>query len=89
MGAVKSNTHTGILAPSQPTGTKQQYPLSRTADGRLSSRWIESGGPPVTPPTHRGFGTRIMENMIGQLRGEVRFDWRAKGLTCEIALPLA
>ncbi|HYK51517.1 MAG TPA: HWE histidine kinase domain-containing protein, partial [Terriglobales bacterium] len=24
---------------------------SRTADGRLSLRWIESGGPPVTPPT--------------------------------------
>ncbi|WP_298255817.1 PAS domain S-box protein [Bradyrhizobium sp.] len=62
---------------------------SRTADGRLNLRWIESGGQTVTPPTHRGFGTRIMENMIGQLGGEVRFDWRAKGLTCEIAAPLA
>jgi len=60
-----------------------------TADGRLSLRWIESGGPTTTPPTHRGFGTRIMENMIGQLRGEVRFDWRDQGLACEIALPLA
>ena len=62
---------------------------SLTADGGLSLRWVESGGPPVTPPTHRGFGTRIMENMISQLRGEVRFDWRVKGLMCEIALPLA
>jgi len=63
---------------------------SRTADGRLSLRWIESDGPPVTPPTHRGFGTGIMENIIaGQLKGEVRFDWRDQGLTCEIALPLA
>jgi PAS domain S-box-containing protein len=62
---------------------------SLTADRRLSLRWIESGGPTVTPPTHSGFGTRIMEDMIGYLRGEVRFDWRAKGLTCEIALPLA
>jgi PAS domain S-box-containing protein len=62
---------------------------SLTADGRLSLRWIESSGPTVTPPAHRGFGTRIMENMIGQLRGEVRFDWRDQGLTCEIVLPLA
>jgi PAS domain S-box-containing protein len=63
---------------------------SLTADGRLSLRWIESGGPTVTPPMHRGFGTRIMENIIaGQLRGEVRFDWRDQGLTCEIALRLA
>jgi PAS domain S-box-containing protein len=63
---------------------------SRTAEGRLSLRWIEAGGPPVTPPSHHGFGTRIMENIIaGQLRGEVRFDWRDQGLTCEIALPIA
>jgi PAS domain S-box-containing protein len=63
---------------------------SRTTDGGLCLRWIESGGPPVTPPTHRGFGRSIMENiLVGQLRGEVRFDWRAQGLTCEIALPLA
>ena len=62
---------------------------SRTADGRLSLRWIEAGGPTVTPPTHRGFGTSIMENIIaGQLRGEVRFDWRDQGLTCAIILPL-
>jgi two-component sensor histidine kinase len=63
---------------------------SRTADGRLSLRWIEAGGPTVTPPTHRGFGTRIMENIIaGQLKGEVRFDWRGQGLGCEIALQVA
>jgi two-component sensor histidine kinase len=61
---------------------------SRTADGRLSLRWVESGGPPVTPPTHHGFGTRVMENIIAsQLKGEVRFDWRDQGLSCEIALP--
>ncbi|QHO71298.1 PAS domain S-box protein [Bradyrhizobium sp. CCBAU 051011] len=62
---------------------------SLTADGRLSFRWIESGGPAATPPTHRGFGTRILENMIGQLKGEVHFDWRDRGLICEISLPLA
>ena len=55
---------------------------SRTADGRLSLRWIELGGPTVTPPAHRGFGTCVMENIIGQLKGEVRFDWRDQGLAC-------
>jgi PAS domain S-box-containing protein len=62
---------------------------SRTANGRLSLRWIESGGPTATPPTHRGFGTRVMENIIGQLKGEVHFDWRDQGLACEITVPLA
>ena len=63
---------------------------SPTADGRLSLRWTESGGPPVKRPTHRGFGTRIMEKIIGgQLGGKVCFDWRDQGLTCQIAMPLA
>jgi PAS domain S-box-containing protein len=61
----------------------------RIAGGQLSLRWTESGGPAISPPTHRGCGTRIIENIIaGQLGGKVHFDWRAPGLTCEIALPL-
>jgi PAS domain S-box-containing protein len=63
---------------------------SRTAGGQLSLRWTESGGPAVGPPTHHGCGTRIIENIIGgQPGGKVHFDWRAPGLTCEIALALA
>jgi two-component sensor histidine kinase len=61
---------------------------SCATDGRLNLRWTESGGPAVTPPTRIGFGTRIMENVIGQLGGKVHFDWRNQGLICEIALPL-
>jgi PAS domain S-box-containing protein len=61
---------------------------SCTANGRLSLRWIESRGPTVTRPTRRGFGTRVIENIIGQLGGEAHFDWHDQGLTCEIALLL-
>jgi PAS domain S-box-containing protein len=63
---------------------------THTAGGRLSLSWIESGGPAITPPTHRGFGTRVIEKAIGgQPGGEVRLDWRATGLTCKIALLLS
>jgi PAS domain S-box-containing protein len=61
----------------------------RTADGQLSLRWTESRGPTIAPPTHRGCGTRIIENIIErQLGAKVRFDWHPPGLSCEIALPL-
>jgi two-component sensor histidine kinase len=57
-------------------------------DGRIILRWAEIGGPPVKPPTRQGFGTRVMRGLIqGQLKGEMRFDWRAEGLACEIVLP--
>jgi PAS domain S-box-containing protein len=59
------------------------------AGRQLSLRWSETGGPTIAPPTHRGCGTRIIENVIGgQLGAKVRFDWRPPGLTCEIALLL-
>jgi PAS domain S-box-containing protein len=55
-------------------------------DGRLILRWTETGGPPVKPPTRQGFGSRVIDRLIGQLNGEVRFDWRPQGLVCEIGV---
>lgn len=50
--------------------------------------WRESGGPPVRPPTHRGFGTTLLERAIrGRHRGEVRLDWQETGLVCRILIP--
>jgi len=57
------------------------------ADKHLVLRWTEAGGPPVKPPTRSGFGTNVMETMIrDRMNGEVRLDWRAEGLACEIAV---
>jgi PAS domain S-box-containing protein len=73
---------------SAPEG-KVRVEWSRAADGRLVLRWTETGGPPVKPPTRQGFGSRVVESMIrGQLKGEMRLDWRAEGLACEIAVPI-
>jgi two-component sensor histidine kinase len=74
-------------ALSVPAG-KVHVAWSHAADGRLVLRWTETGGLNVKPPARRGFGTRVMENMIrGQLYGDMRFDWHAEGLACEIVLP--
>jgi len=59
---------------------------SHDADGRLHLRWTEVGGPNVQEPTRKGFGGRIIERMIAQQSGQMRFDWRAEGLVCEITL---
>jgi len=59
---------------------------THNADGRLVFHWTETGGPAVNVPTHQGFGTRIIERMIGQLKGKAHFDWHADGLICEITL---
>jgi PAS domain S-box-containing protein len=59
---------------------------SHEADERLILRWTEIGGPAVQAPARQGFGCRVVERMIEQLRGKARFDWRPEGLICEIIL---
>jgi two-component system, chemotaxis family, CheB/CheR fusion protein len=51
-------------------------------------RWLESGGPPVTPPSRRGFGSNLIVRSIEhQLGGTVTRDFQTSGLRCEIAFP--
>ncbi len=51
--------------------------------------WKESGGPPVTPPRRKGFGSRLIERGLAQeLNGEVRLVYAPAGVSCEIAMPL-
>jgi PAS domain S-box-containing protein len=59
---------------------------SHEADERLILRWTETGGPAVQTPARQGFGARVVERMIGQLKGKARFDWCPQGLVCEITL---
>ena len=61
---------------------------SHEADGQLKLRWTEAGGPPVQEPTHKGFGRRIIEQMIAQQKGNTHFEWRREGLVCEITFPV-
>jgi PAS domain S-box-containing protein len=53
---------------------------------KLHLRWAETGGPATVPPTKKGFGTRAVTRMIGQLDGEITFDWRPDGVRCEITV---
>ena len=54
---------------------------------KLSLQWEETGGPPVTPPTIRGYGTKVISASIQQqLSGKATFDWRPQGLTFAMSI---
>ena len=51
----------------------------------LELEWRESGGPPVTPPLRRGFGSRLIERSLSrELHGEVSLDFEPSGLVCRV-----
>lgn len=53
-------------------------------------RWRESGGPPVTPPTRRGFGSFLIERVLASdFGGSVRLEYGANGLDCVLTASLA
>jgi PAS domain S-box-containing protein len=55
----------------------------------LTLQWAESGGPPITPPSARSFGLKVIRASIEQqLGGETVFDWDPKGLRCSLSIPL-
>lgn len=57
--------------------------------GRFRLRWQEAGGPPVAMPSHRGFGSRMIERgLAAELQGEVRIDFPPQGVVCTIDAPL-
>ena len=60
----------------------------QTKSGKLQLVWAESGGPEITPPDRRGYGSRaIIAGIERQLGGLVNFDWQASGLRCTLCVP--
>ncbi len=58
-------------------------------DRRLSLLWTERGGPPVTAPTRKGFGTRLVQRVLAtELGGKVRVAYETSGVVCTIDAPM-
>lgn len=49
--------------------------------------WVEAGGPPVTPPTRHGFGSRMVERALRSQRGNAEIEFRPEGVRCVLRLP--
>ena len=61
---------------------------SRPEGKRLLLRWQEKDGPPVTPPSQKGFGSRVLERGLAhELAGTVQLDYRSDGVVCTMNIP--
>lgn len=55
----------------------------------LKIEWTERGGPEMTEPTRRGFGSKLIEGSVtAEHGGSVRLDYEPSGLRCEIVMLL-
>lgn len=77
-------------ALSVPTGHVDITWTRRTpeAGGGFELSWRERGGPEVTKPAGRGFGSLVIErNLARALDGTVELDFAPSGLVCSVSVP--
>lgn len=56
---------------------------------KLRLKWVESGGPPVSPPTKTGYGTKLIKTTTTySLQGHVQQEYANGGFRAEIVIPL-
>jgi PAS domain S-box-containing protein len=61
-----------------------------TADDTLTMSWTERGGPPVSAPQRRGFGSTVIEAMAERsVGGKVHLDYAPSGVAWRLTCPAA
>jgi CheY-like chemotaxis protein len=61
-----------------------------TEAGSLNLSWTELGGPVVTAPTRRGFGSILIERALAmETDGQATLCYLPSGVVCNVALPAA
>lgn len=79
----------GALSNADGTVRIEWQISGKEGEERFILRWSEHRGPPVQPPKHRGFGTRLIERGLPhELGAEVQLSFNPTGLACDIRVPL-
>jgi PAS domain S-box-containing protein len=78
-------------ALSVPRGSISVSVIDRTEgeDGALVVEWLESDGPPVLPPTRKGFGQSVISRSLQYTPGGgATLDYQPSGIRCLIRIPI-
>jgi two-component sensor histidine kinase len=59
------------------------------ATQRVRLTWSEKNGPPVTAPEKRSFGSRLIETLGRQLKGDVKLTYAPTGFVYVLDIPLS
>lgn len=79
----------GALSNDSGTVTLDWEIVEEDARRKLRLIWTEAGGPPVTAPVQRGFGSRLIERSArDQLGGEATVDFLPHGVVYSISVTL-
>jgi PAS domain S-box-containing protein len=67
-----------------------EWTKKSTSEGApILLHWTEKDGPPVTTPSRKGYGTRVIERGLAhELESTMQLDFAPDGLTCTMTIPI-
>lgn len=87
--ATNAAKYGALSTPSGRVDISWRIDASGSGEREVALQWIESNGPPVSPPTRNGFGQVILERTVARaLNGSVELKHNAAGLSWKLVFPL-
>ena len=81
--------HHEVWRPVGPGGARRHHLDAGPQTQRLHLAWTERNGPAVHPPEKRSFGTRLIETLGKQLKGDVQLTYASTGFIYAFDVPIA
>jgi two-component sensor histidine kinase len=69
------------------TDTGRVHLSWHSCEGLLNMNWQELGTEPAVEPANIGFGSKLVEAAVRQLRGTIEYHWRPEGLAVALQWP--
>jgi two-component system CheB/CheR fusion protein len=86
--ATNAVRHGALSVPSGQVSVSWHIETAATGTS-VVLEWVESGGPPVAPPSRRGFGMSVLERSVNlELGGASNLTFDPKGLRARFSVPL-
>ncbi len=83
-------TNAGKYGALSTAGGRVSIHWALTENGDLKLAWTESGGPRVSAPTRRGFGSTLIERALAmETDGTATLRYLPGGVICDVLLPQA
>jgi PAS domain S-box-containing protein len=88
--ATNAVKHGALSSPAGEVSLTWNFAMDSQGGRHLTVLWEESGGPPVIPPTRRGFGSRLIaRSFAADSGGRADVEYRPGGVRCVLQVPLS
>lgn len=86
--ATNATKHGSVSVPAGKVRVTWELEAGTRGRTFLACQWREDGGPHVSPPFRKGYGTELIEGLAGHMGGSVELSFRPSGFAANFKIPM-